>query len=148
MDPLSVTASVLAIATFAWQSCKAAYELIDGLSEAPETITKCKTSLIETQRALEGLHETLTLNDSTGALQSVLQTIKLDGALRSAQSLCDDFAKIIKKLTYHSADGKLRMRNRVMIHLQESKIQKLNKELGDCQRTISLVLASINLYVP
>lgn len=48
MDPLSVTASVIAITTLTWQSCKAAYDLVDGLAEAPQAIARSKNSLIET----------------------------------------------------------------------------------------------------
>jgi hypothetical protein len=46
---------MIAIATLAWQSCKAAYNLIDGLAEAPQAINRSKNSLIETQKTLDAL---------------------------------------------------------------------------------------------
>jgi hypothetical protein len=63
------------------------------------------------------------------------------------QHLCDDFATAITSFTRHSTDDKFSMRDRIMVEIKESKINEFNKHLGDCQRTISMVLVSINLWV-
>ncbi|KAH8598489.1 hypothetical protein B0O99DRAFT_669770 [Bisporella sp. PMI_857] len=127
MDPLSVTASVIAVATLAWQSCKAACDLIDGLAEAPQTIAKSKNSLVETQKTLGALQQMLTAaSEPVGVFNSVLGMIELDETLESAKRLCDEFTALITGFTNHSTK---------------------EKELGDCQRTISMVLVSINLIV-
>jgi hypothetical protein len=91
MDPLSATASTIGITTFAWQSCKAAYELIDRLAEAPKAIAHAKKLLSETQNTLVGLKDTL-MSDSVLAepLDPILQKIKLDIALKSIQGVCDE----------------------------------------------------------
>lgn len=148
MDPVSVTASVIAVATLALQSCKAAYDLVNGLAEAPQAIARSKTSLVETQKTLDALQQALkTDSEHTSVLDSTLGTIKLDGTLKSAQHLCNEFAAAITSFTSHSTDGKFSKRDRIIVNFHESKINKLNRELGDCQRTISLVLVSINLWV-
>ncbi|KAN0087266.1 hypothetical protein V8E54_000954 [Elaphomyces granulatus] len=59
MDPVSLTPSVIAFATLAMQSCKATYDLIDGLAGAPQAIANSKTLLSETQKTLDALGQTL-----------------------------------------------------------------------------------------
>lgn len=146
MDPLSVTASVIAVATLAWESCKAAHNLVDGLAEAPLAIARSKTSIIETQKTLTAVQEMLTAGSKpNNELNTVLQTIDLNETLASAKHLCDEYASAIARFTGHSTEDKFSKRDRVIVNLHESKIDKLSKELGDCQRTISMVLISINL---
>jgi hypothetical protein len=148
MDPLSVTASAIGIATFAWQSCKAAHDLVDGLTEAPETIAHSKKLFFETQRTLEGLKDTLTSgSEPSSILDSVLQKIKLDTALVSTKGLCDRFGKEIQTFTKHSTDLRFSKRDRLAVSFHESKINRFNQRLGECQSTISLALVSINLQV-
>jgi hypothetical protein len=99
MDPLSVTAGVITIATVAWQSCKAAHCLVNALVEAPQAITRAKNSLIETQKTLGALGQTLTTT-SESVLDPVW-TIQLDATLASTQHLCDEFTAAITRYTSH-----------------------------------------------
>jgi hypothetical protein len=144
MDPLSVTASVIAIATLALQSCKAAYNVVDGLAEAPQSIARSRISLTETQKTVDALHQAL-ITGSEPILNSVLRSIELDETLKSVQRLCDKFATYITNFTRHSTDGKFSKRDRMTVDFHESKIRNLDRELGDCQQTLSMVLVSINL---
>ena len=48
MDPISLAASVIAVATLAWQSTKAAYNVVDGLVEALNVIANSKQLLSQT----------------------------------------------------------------------------------------------------
>ncbi|RJE17776.1 hypothetical protein PHISCL_09887 [Aspergillus sclerotialis] len=147
-DPLSVTASVIAVATLAFQSCKATYSLIDGLAGAPQAIARSKTSFAETQTTINALQQTLTTNsEPPSGLDSILGTIDLEGTLKSVQRLCDEFATAITSFTSHSTDGKFSKRDRVAVNLHESKISNLDRQLGYCQQTLSMVLVSINLIV-
>jgi hypothetical protein len=145
MDPLSVTASVIAIASLTWHSCKAAYDVVDRLGEAPHTIARSKSSLFQTQKALRALQLTLTRSDTPNKLDSVLQMVELEDAFKSAQDLCDEFAARMMSLTSRSKDGRLSGWDRVLVTLQESKINQFNKELSDFQSTISLLLLSLTL---
>lgn len=148
MDPLSVTAGAIGIATFAWQSCKAAYELIGRLAEAPKTIAHSKNLLLETQNTLEGLRDTLISgSESTSILDSILQNIKLNIALKSTQGVCDEFGEMIKGFTKRSTDLRFSNRDRLSVGFHGSKIVRFNQQLGECQSTISLALVSINLQV-
>jgi len=146
MDPLSVTASVIAVATLAWESSKAAYDLVNRLVDAPQVIAMSKTSLTETNKTLDALQQTLTATSETD-LNPVLRTVDLDGTLTSTRDLCDKFTATIMEYTSNSTGGRFSKRDRLTVAFRESKISQLNKELGNCQRTISMVLASINLIV-
>ena len=146
MDPLSVTASVIGITTFAWDSCKAAYELIDGLVNAPKVVAHSKNLLSETQGTLNGLKNAITSGSAPSAiLDSILQEIRLGVALESARAVCDEFSETIRRFTNHSTDLRLSKCDRLTITFRESTINRLNQQLGECQRTISLTLVSINL---
>jgi hypothetical protein len=146
MDPLSVTASVIAVATLTWHSCKAAYDVVDRLGEAPHVIARSKSSLFHTQEALRALRVTLARSDTpNNKLDSVLRMVELEGALKSAQGLCDEFAATVTVLTSRSKDGRLSGWDRVLVALRESKINQFNKELSDFQRTITLLILSITL---
>ncbi|KAI8633879.1 hypothetical protein F5Y19DRAFT_462118 [Xylariaceae sp. FL1651] len=137
MDPLSVTASAIAVTSLAWQSCKAAYELVDGMIEAPEAIAKSRSSLIETQKALDALHKLL---ETPSERAYVLESI-------STKRVCDDFTATITRFTSHSTEGRFSKRDRLMISFSDAKIDKCNRNLGDCQRTMSMVVGSINLVI-
>lgn len=148
MDPLSVTAGAIGIATFAWQSCKATDELIGSLTEAPKTIAHSKKLLSETQNTLEGLRDTLISgSESTYVLDSLLQNMKLSIALKSTQGVCDEFGETIKGFTKHSTDLRFSNRDRLAVSFHESKIRGFNLRLGECQSTISLAVVSMNLQV-
>ncbi|KAH7012594.1 uncharacterized protein B0I36DRAFT_378332 [Microdochium trichocladiopsis] len=148
MDPLSITASAIAVATLAAQSTKAIYQAIDGLAEAPHAIAHSKTLLAGTQTALDSLIGTLTTTQDTQArLGSVLRPLELDQTLRSTQQLCDKFGTTITKYTSRSTDARFSSRDRILVNFHESQIIRFNQELGDCQKTISLVLGTITLIV-
>ncbi|KAJ5091224.1 hypothetical protein NUU61_006094 [Penicillium alfredii] len=149
MDPLSVTASVLALVTAAAQSCKITSSFIDGLAEAPQAIAASKALLSETLNSLKALEQTLG-NDrraSPSVLDSTLRAIKLDNTLQSTQEVCDGFSATIAKVTKHSTEERFSTRDRLAAQLRESKINRFNQQLGDCQRTVSLVLGSITLII-
>jgi hypothetical protein len=148
MDPLSVTASVIAVATAALQSAKALYDVVDGLVDAPRFVSQSRSLLSQTQTTLGALTRTLESNSAAGAVDSVLQEIGLSKALESTDSLCQEFTTAITRFTGHSTDSRFSTRDRFIVRFNESKINGLNKDLADCQRTITLVLSSITLYGP
>ena len=80
-------------------------------------------------------------------LDSLLQKMKLDIALKSTQGVCDEFAETIKGFTKHSTGLRFSNRDRLAVSFHESKISRFNQQLGECQSTISLTLVSINLQV-
>lgn len=148
MEALGVTASVIAIATLAAQSAKAAYEVIDGLVEAPQAIANSRTLLLGTQNTLDTLNGILkTDQDNQAKSESVLQLLTLDKTLGSTRELCVKFSDTITKYTRRSTDLRFSNRDRILVNLHESQIDDFNKQLSDCQQTISLIISTIVLYV-
>ncbi|KAJ8120218.1 hypothetical protein ONZ43_g3016 [Nemania bipapillata] len=129
MDPLSITASVIAVTSLAWKSCKAAHDLVDRLAEAPQIIAKSRNSLNETQKTLDALRQILNSPaERSNELELVLRKINVNESLESAKCLCDDFAATVTTLTSHSGGGNFSKRDRLM-------------------RTLSMVVGSMNLII-
>lgn len=145
MDPLSVTAGVIAVATAALQSAKALYDAVDGLEDAPHSISQTKGLLVLTQNTLGTLSQTLKANPAPGVIDSALKEIQLTKALESTASFCQVFTTAIEKLTSHSTDLRFSKRDRFLVYFNESKVNRLNKDLSRCQRTILVALSSITL---
>jgi len=146
MDPLSVTASVIAVATATLRTAKALYDVVDGLVDAPHSVSHSKSLLSQTQTTLGTLTRTLEMNSASGAVGSVLKEIELGKALASTQSLCQEFATTLTGFTRHSTDLHFSTRDRFILQFNESKIKRLNGDLADCQRTITMVFSSVMLY--
>jgi hypothetical protein len=86
MDLLSVTASVIAVATAALQSPKALYDIVDRLVDAPRFVSQSRSLLSQTQTTLGALTRTLESISAAGAVDSVLQEIGFSKALESTDS--------------------------------------------------------------
>lgn len=147
MDPLSVTASAVALATAALQSAKALHDLVDGLADAPHSVSHSKSLLSQTQTTLGTLARTLETNCAPDTVDSVLKEIELNKVLESTKSICQGFTAAMTRVTSRSTDLHFSKRDRLVVYFQDSKINKLNRDLADCQRTITMVLSSITLIV-
>ena len=151
MEALGATASVIAVATLAWQSTKATYEIIDGLVEAPTVIADSRRRLSDTQDVLVLLQTQLRPHtespDSSHLLDSLLQEVKLERSLELTRRLCDDFQVTLKGYTKHSSDSQISNRDRFSVHFHESTIRRFNTELSNCHSGLTTVLASINVSV-
>ena len=133
MDPLSVTVSVVSIATFALQSCKAAHELVDRLTGAPKVIAHSKQLLSETQSILEGLKDTLTSGSADRRPRFCPAEDKARHRSQSTQGVCDEFGETIKGLPKHSTDSRFSNRDRLTVSFHESKISRFNQQLGNAR---------------
>lgn len=147
MDPLGATASVIAIATLAAQSCKQTYGLISGLTDAPQSIAHSQRLLVQTEDSLAALEQLLANNQTSIILASTLRSTSLEKTLKSTHDICSGFSAVVADVTKHSIDTKFSVRDRVSVYLREGRINRFNQQLSDCQRTLVLVLGSINLFV-
>lgn len=147
MDPLSITASAITIATLAARSCKQTYSLVSGLTDAPQSIAHSQRLLIQTEDSLVALEQLLTNNKTSDILESTLRAISLEKTLKSTHDICTEFSAAVANVAKHSTDTKFSIRDRFSMYVKEAKIKRFNQHLGDCQRTLVLVLGSINLFV-
>ncbi|KJZ70282.1 hypothetical protein HIM_10326 [Hirsutella minnesotensis 3608] len=136
-----------AVATAALQSARALYNVVDGLVDAPHSVSQSKSLLSQTQTTLGTLTQTLEANSASGAVGSVLEEIELSKALEWTESLCQAFTAAMTKFAGHSTDSHFSKRDRFVVYFNESEINRLNRDLADCQRTITMVLSSITLIV-
>jgi hypothetical protein len=79
------------------------------------------------------LQQTLTTAfELASVFNSVLGIIKLDKTLKLAKRLCNKFAVTITSFTNHLIKGKFSKQDRLTIYFRKLKINKFNKELGNC----------------
>ncbi|KAK8037374.1 hypothetical protein PG991_000720 [Apiospora marii] len=149
MDPLSVTASIIAVAGLATQSAKAATKVINGLQEAPQVIAHSKFLLAGTENSLSTLVRVLDPSYSNGSahMGSILSDIRLQRALDTTRDLCDDFTKAISGYTVHSTELSLSKRDRIKVNLHEGQIARFNRQLSGCQDTITVAVTAATLIV-
>ena len=145
-EALGVTASVIAVTTLAWDSSKKLYELIDGLSNAPEAISHTKANLSTTQSALQTLKQNLTTENSAD-FDTLLQRFRVAETLEGSHKECDRFSRKIETYTKHSKDATFSKRDRFIVNFHESEINQFNGRLQSHRQVIMLVTTSMNLYV-
>lgn len=59
-EPIGVTAGLLVIATFVFQTSKAVYDLANSIQKAPQTITDLKNELLALDPVLSSVHQKIT----------------------------------------------------------------------------------------
>ncbi|KAM0426325.1 hypothetical protein ACHAPT_008365 [Fusarium lateritium] len=148
MEAVGATANVIAIATLAWQSSKAACDLIDGLVEAPRVIADTRRRLLDTQSTL-GLLQTqlITHKEPPQILDSLLEQIRLSHSIELTRHLCDEFQDKLREYTQHSTPSNFSTRDKFVVNFHESTIRKINTELSNSHLGMTTVLASINLIL-
>ena len=145
-EALGVTASVIAVATLAWESSKKLYELVDKLRDVPKAIMHTKANVSTTQSAIDTLILDLATGDAA-MFDAVLQRFRMVEALEWSRKECDKFGQKIETYTKHSKDGTFSKRDRFIVNFHESEINQFNHRLRDHQQLITLVTTSMNLYV-
>ena len=144
-EALGVTAGVITVATLAWESSKKLYELVDKLSDVPQSISHTKSNLSTTQSAIETLKLDLATGDSA-LFDALLQKLRMAEALEGSGKECDMFGQKIETYTKHSKDGTFSKRDRLIVNFHESEINRFNGRLRDHQQLITLVTTSMTLY--
>lgn len=146
VEPLGMTASILAVVGATYSSAKALYALIDELANAPQIVADMKTDLSSVQIALNSLEVTIKEGDST-ALAPVFERVGIRPALKACSAICADFTATINKYTTHSAASGLRKRDRLTITFRKTKLEAFRARLNGSKDTIVLAVTSAVLYV-
>lgn len=145
IEPLSITAGVIAVTRLTYDTCKSLNNTINGLKSAPSKLKGLQTalrsfeSMIEQDMGLNSLQDAI-LSPAQQASLSALQPV-----MQSCQASSDAFSKRLTELTSHSSEERLAKRDRIRLHFNDNEIRLLQETLGQAQRTLSDALGFANL---
>ena len=147
-DPLSVTASVIAVSGLACSSVKTLKEAISGLLNAPEVLRDCGTDLGILQNLLQALQQPLHRvpnADLSTNQKAYFESLK--PALSSCKEMCDDFGLKLSKVTSHSQADKVNWWDRARLYFNEEDIALLKSNLEENKQTFDMAIGVATLYV-
>lgn len=143
-DPLSITASILAIVTAASASAKSLHELVDSLRNAPKAIRDLNESIISVQRVLSALEATL--QEKSDALVLAFARVGLKESVAACKIITEDFAKTLKKYSTSSANGgTFNRRDMLTVTFRKSKIASFQTRLKAAKDTVQFAVTSATL---
>jgi hypothetical protein len=138
-DPLSVTASLLALVTFAAKSTQSLYQLIASFQSSQRTIRGLKEELEALNEVLQSLHATI----SNGKVDLTPLTLPLT----RCNQACQEFEAIVLKCTKHSNGPKKSFRDWTTLTYMGGDINAFKNMLGGYKSTIAIALGDANMLV-
>ncbi|KIX00856.1 uncharacterized protein Z518_09921 [Rhinocladiella mackenziei CBS 650.93] len=137
-DPISLASGLLALTTFAIQSTKTLYEVIESFRNKARAVRELKEELQALENVLQSLQSTLNDDD-----QVDLSALKLP-LLRCGEA-CQAFAEIIEKCTARSSRDKTSFRDWFMLTYRGKDIGSFRNVIGAYKSTIAIALADVNI---
>ena len=141
MDPLSVSASVIAVAGLAFSSSKLLYETLCSIRDAPKKFRNLRSEvevLQQTVLSFQGLEQDSKDGTRLGAQDLVLNDLK--PALKACRECCDELnAKIIKLLS-NSKNGRVSLRDKIKLQFQDREIEASRTLLASIKSTLTIAL--------
>lgn len=148
MEPLSITAGMIAVTGLAYKSCKLLRCVIKGLQNAPETLKGLHIALEAFENVIKSLQRDLDgLDDSTLSSDQKESLRALEPIMQYCNTECDAFAARLAELTSHSEPDHITLVDRFRLKFNDGDIHVLKENLARCQRTLNDVLGFTNLYV-
>lgn len=139
-DPLSITASILAVVGAAYTSAQGLYDLIDGLQSAPKTIADMKTDIAGVQRVLQSLQTSL--EEKPDALAPIFERVGIKDTVAVCEDIIKDFTRTMEKYTTHSKDGSFSNRDRLTVTFRKSKLEGFRTRLNVAKDTVEFAVTS------
>jgi hypothetical protein len=148
-DPLSVTAGVVGITTFALQSVQQLTAFIESIRDAPEIITGIKEDLKAVESVLGSLGRALQNKDLPAEIQESLdQNANIKVAVENCSKECARFRATLGHWMRHSTETKTFWWDRVRAgYFGEKSTEAFLRRLGASKATVSVALNSAILYV-
>lgn len=142
-DPLSITASVIAVANLAYASSKILYKTISSINNPPENLRHLKDDIENLYKTIDHLIQLLAKverNDATlsEAQKSNLHEIK--PSLTACRTACDAFKAKIDQLLCHSMDGRISLRDKIKTYFQENEISSFQARLESYKLTFAIAV--------
>ncbi len=142
-DPLSVTASVVGIATSALMSLQFLSTTIDNIKDAPDTIRNIKSDLLAVEPVLRSL-DTAARSDGT----QIVLSGEVKSAIVNCDRACTDFQALLGRWMKHSSEEKTFWVDRWRVGLfGQERIKAFQGRLNDCKSTLTVALSTATVYV-
>ena len=138
-DPLSITASVVAITTAAIGSVKFLHTTIGDIKDVPTALGNIRTDLEAVEPILQVLHTELESEDS-----QVLLIDDIKGAVENCHSACTTFKKRLDHWMRHATKNKAfwaEWTDRLRVGMfEQGTINVFRGRLNDCKSTLNVTL--------
>lgn len=140
-DPLSITASVIAIVDFALKGSGVLYDAINSYRGAEATLTDLKLDVEGVTTALHSIRtnlQTTNDNDFSPGVRQCLEGAK--PAIKACGNACTDFLTELGKLMSHSSDDHFSKWDKAKLWFTEKKIMAIRYRLATYKGTLNVVL--------
>ena len=147
-DPLSITASVIAVAGVAYSSVKLLHETISGIQDAPETIIHLKTEVGILYETIHSLKQRLAEEKEKDSVLSEAQRSNLreiEPSLDACHNACDAFQTKMVHILRHSTEERISTRDKIKMHLREKEIVTFQVRLESYKSTFAISLEFLSL---
>ena len=135
-DPLSITASLLAVITAAIQSTKVLRETITRFKDRDKTLGRLQNELCDLVNILDSLTQVVDTEASMLAL--------LKGPIERCTQVCSDFAKSMEAFSRKSKTG---FRDWTKMEFMRGDIHEFIDTISGYKSTISVGLGTLTMFV-
>lgn len=146
MDPISLTASVIAVATLAYDTGKALYELVETYSHANDIFGELHSDVDGLNSVLRSL-QTIG-GDDKGASFSQKHCLclkELEPALNNCSDAYKAFKVKVDKLMTHSTPEHVSKRDKFALHFKTNDIAAFRIRLGSYKSTLTIALLVLSM---
>ncbi|KAJ3534691.1 hypothetical protein NM208_g7437 [Fusarium decemcellulare] len=148
-DPLSIAASVVAVATLAYKSCQALNDTISSLKNVPKIIQDLRNDLNTLQSQLHTLKaglDDIRQQGGQGLAAGQQERLReLEPALKACQECCEEFTRKLLDKTSHSGANHVDWRDRWRLHFNDNEFSLLKSRLSNYKQTLEIALSIMTI---
>lgn len=143
MDPLSISASVIAVLQISGKVISATYNYSIGVKEGAKNASRIRTAVKDLQVVLESLLELLLTEsiDASGRLTTLAKLNEDDGSMQNCRVILERLESELQPQT-----GWRAARDALTWPLREEVVQKYLRTIEDIKSTLNLALGLDQMY--
>ncbi|KAH7556747.1 hypothetical protein BM1_06181 [Bipolaris maydis] len=142
-DPLSMTASVLAVVTATIQSVQFVVTTIDNIESVPETVKEIRNELTALKLILQHLQQR-PVSAAQNTAQGLLASPIITRSLENCEGACKRFGEWLNRTMRHSTEDKISKVDRSKIAIfGRRKIDAFRGQLDNYKATLQLALTTV-----
>jgi hypothetical protein len=148
MDPLSITASVIAIATLAYDGSKSIYDLIRGYIDASRIFEDLKSDIEGLNGVLVSLKGIGGTDQGASFSQAQLLCLReVEPALQSCLKACEVFKIKVQKLMSNSTPEHISKRDKFALQFKSNDLATFRIQLSSYKSTLTIALLVSSMLV-